>query len=116
MSEIFNQVTDQLVHDLEKIGLYVQGLSMGGIPNSEDIAEKIMNGEITEEDAIKNGLADFHILISTRIGDVAWSDRVLNPESFTERKEFEMIVPESKEIDLDEIRRELEEWDAEDRD
>ena len=45
-----------------------------------------------------------------RIGDVALSDRVLNPESFKELREFEIAMPSDLQYDLEEIRREMEGW------
>jgi len=111
MSEPFEALSEQVIANLEKVGLYVEGVTVGGFPRSEEVVEQLTSGEISEREAMDQGLVEFQLLIGARIGNVAWSDRVQNPEGFAERKAFEMVVPSEKEISLEEIRRDLEDLD-----
>jgi len=110
MEAILSDLTNQVISLLEKKGLYAVEWNFDVMSDNEEVIEKVMNGELSDEGAIKSGLANLHMSVLARIGDVAWSDRVLNPEVCQERREFDLIVPEAKDVDLDEIRREMDEW------
>jgi hypothetical protein len=110
MSETFEALTEVMVDRLEKMGLYVEAVNVEGMPMSEEVHDSIMAGDISDREALRSGVADFHMMVSARIGDVAWSDRVLHPEAHRQNVEFEMMVPEETEIRADEIKKDLFEW------
>lgn len=110
MSETFEALTEVMVDRLEKMGLYVEAVNVEGMPMSEEVHDSIMAGDISDREALRSGVADFHMMVSARIGDVAWSDRVLYPETHQQNVEFEMMVPEETEIRADEIKKDLFEW------
>ncbi len=47
---------------------------------------------------------EFFIRASFRLGDVAWSDRVLYPDRFEQEQQFEKIAPTEEEVMLERIR------------
>lgn len=112
MSEVFETLLLDTTKRLEKIGLYTEAAGVGGTPMNEEVVDQIETGQITEREAIKSGVAEFSLYISCRIGDVAWSDRVLNPEDHKNKQEFEKLTINTEvEMTKDEISRALEDWD-----
>ena len=79
----------------------------------EDILEKINEGLISGNDAVLLG-ADLIISANFNIGSVAFSDRVINHDSYSLKKDFQKIAPLEEEIGIDEINDFLlEDWDDE---
>lgn len=110
MSETFEALTEVMASRLEKIGIYVNAIEVAGMPISEKVHDSIMAGDISDREALRSGVAEFHMLVSARIGDVAWSDRVLSPEQYKTKVEFENLMPQEHEIRADEIKKDLFEW------
>lgn len=97
----------------EKIGLYQYGPAhLGVVPGPDNEAPEMLSGEFELAEALADGKDEIFLAMMFRIGDVAFTQRVLEPEKFQERVEFEKIMPTDE---LQMIRNELAEearsWD-----
>jgi hypothetical protein len=118
MSEFdFHNLMDEAKEAFEKIGLYSMSARVGAVP-APGAEMEVMSEDVRIEDLLREGKADFFLIMTLQIGDVAFSDRILNPQSFQEKKVFEEIVP----TELEMLRRQAAEearswedgWDDED--
>lgn len=110
MSFNFHVLLEDSKSAFEKIGLYTMSSNVGAVPTpgSED---EVMAEDSEIEDLMTSGKADFYLVMTMEIGDVAWSDRVLNPESYADKRAFLEIVPSEHEILREKALEELGEWE-----
>jgi hypothetical protein len=105
----FYNLLEESKDAFEKIGLYAMSSHVGAVPApGEEMA--MMEEDVAIDEVLKDGKADFFLVMTLRVGDVAFSDRVLEPEAFEAKVEFEQIVPTELEMLRDEARREMKEW------
>ena len=105
----------KLVEEMEAVGLYIEppGISFGSSVTDPEILKTKNAREITEE---REG---FFVLIGRfRLGDVCWSDRVLDPEGYAMRTEIESTqnLDSYRESAAERARRMIEQFGQEDED
>lgn len=93
----------ELEKEAAKVGLYMREVSVG-TPDQSVVAEgEQINSEKVIQ-ALKDG-KEFVVVATFSVGDLAWSDRILNPEDYEVKKEFKKIVPNINELREDALRR-----------
>lgn len=105
MEEEFDKLAAELLKELETIGLYpMMPINFSAVPHSgfEDAVIKAEDGDPL--DMMRAGTADFFCQGIFRIGDVAFSQRVLDPQAYEADVQFDQIVPTAKE-QLEELRK-----------
>lgn len=97
----------------EKIGLYQYGPAhLGVVPGPDNPQPQMLSGEFELAEALADGKDEIFLAMMFRIGDVAFSERVLEPEAFRERTEFEKIMPTNElEMIRNELAEEAKSWD-----
>lgn len=117
MDADFGQVTARVVEAFEKVGLYCwQQPHLSALPRSEEDAALLEEEGIDPISAMKDGRADFFLALSFQVGDVAWSDRVLNPEKHKQDQEFRALMPSELELSKSEAAEVFLNWDDDDED
>ena len=106
----FYNLLDESKAAFEKIGLYAMSAQVGAVPAPGQEME-IMSPDVDIDEVLREGKADFFLVMTLRVGNVAWSDRVLRPEEFEAKQEFEQIVPTELEMLREEARRAKKEWE-----
>ena len=101
MNEFPEDIISSLEEDFRKIGLYLLNSSVGAIPETgkEDEFDKAVNeGSQDVQSLALQGMCNVFIQCSLEIGNIAWSERVLDPESHSVKKQFLEIAPNEFEI------------------
>lgn len=107
----FQQLVTEITERLEKIGLYTVNHGGGVMPTSEEAAAELMeNPPEDPRQAMEEGKAKIFLTFTCAVGEVAWSDRVLNPEKHKTDNEFRMMMPDEVEIQRDSILDEVAEF------
>lgn len=96
----FGEMMRTLTESCEQMGLYPLNALVQSSASQEDVQAGKSPRELMEDGE------EFFIRATFRIGDVAWSDRILRPEQFAQEQEFERIAPTEEEIMLERIRSE----------
>jgi hypothetical protein len=96
----FNEMMTTLTDSCEQMGLYAISGMIQSSASEEQVAAGTSPRELMEEGE------EFYIRATFRIGDLAWSDRILRPEQFAQDQEFEKIAPTEEEVMLERIRSE----------
>lgn len=89
----FDDLITALKDQADTIGLYLQGAQI----------QSTVDPEVLEKEsalALMDRGEEFIICATFQIGDVAWSDRVQNPEALAAEIEFDLIAPSEEEIML----------------
>jgi len=106
LPEELADLLDEVTKRSEKFGLYLKDTLIGAV--DRDIATAIAEGKTTVKQAVMEG-ASISILATFAIGDVAWSDRIQDPDGFKVDQEFKTIMPTEDELIKDELIRKLRE-------
>lgn len=115
MSADFGQVTARVVEAFEKVGLYCWSHPhLSALPRSEEDVAYLEEEGTDPVNAMKEGRADFFLAMTFQVGDVAWSDRVLNPEKFKQDQEFRALMPSEVELSKSEAVAVFLNWDDDD--
>jgi hypothetical protein len=111
MNEIFKEALSDLEERLSKLGVYVTSSEFGAVPASEDLYEEMLDVEsFNPEESFMNGNIKLYVSTFCSFGDIAFSDRILNPDSYNEKKQFDLIVPTESEIALESLKDDLLDW------
>lgn len=95
MDAFFHEKAEAVENAARKIGLYVQDMGLAHAPRH--------GGPVDEE------LGDNPVMVGLfTIGDVAFSDRVLNPETDSIDKEFRQMTVVAEKEQFDDLRDSLE--------
>lgn len=93
-----------LTEAAEQLGLYIVGCDVTGSASEEEVAQHPLI------DLINQG-EEFYIKMQFNIGDVAWTERVLDPDGFKANSEIEVALPSAESVMIDAILDEAdEEW------
>ncbi len=95
-NERVSNLVDTLVEDLENMGLYVRSVNVMGQAESEDFDEAADIRTL-----IADGEASYAIVGMWQIGDVAWQEKILNPDAYDEAKQFQLMMPTKEELMAD---------------
>jgi hypothetical protein len=111
----FSTIIRDTEEAFSKIGLYVQidTVHIQAVPTE---GSPPLTGKEATDELLQNRLAHFYISFNLDIGEVALSERVLNPESYEDKQTFLQVAPTDLEMMREQARRELEElkgWDDE---
>ena len=90
----FNQLVDDLQSKCEKIGLYMQHSS---ILTDNASLESIGDDDPESVDVnqlMEDGEASFALSTVFSLGDLAFDDRIVDPEGFEADQQFKAIAPE----------------------
>jgi hypothetical protein len=112
MEPIFEPVVNQLETALTNIGLYMMNVDIGVVASSKD---QPVDDNFTV-DKLTSNPEDYSIYITAmfQISDIAWTDRIINPDAHNETQEFKKIAPTEFEISLESFKDDLTNWDDED--
>lgn len=111
MEEQIKELVEEIKVRTEKVGLYLKDFSMMTRSDDPDIQEKI--SKAVQDDPEGNGLRElaktgevqFIMVGIFQIGDVAFGDRVQNPDAYDADKQFAQIVPSEDEMIRERIMR-----------
>jgi hypothetical protein len=111
MDSAFENHIEKIIHGatekFELAGLYTVSSGVGIVPAGASDPEKLeslLHPEDGDQDKatvgklIQDGEVEAVVFLSLRIGDLAWSERVLDPELYKEKKEFEALMPTEEDI------------------
>lgn len=100
MSEFPDDILEAVEDDLRKIGLYLMNHSVGAMPEPGQDVEfmEAVENELSPDQMVATGAGHFYMVLTLQIGDVAWSDRVLNPDNHSLKQEFMRIAPNELEV------------------
>lgn len=115
MSDEIDELVQKLRDTTEKIGLYMHGATVQSSAEPEVLQSELAQGK-TIRDLIEGESVDFLIRATFNVGEVAWSDRVLDPERAVADFDFRVAAPTENEIALEVIRREIREQKKRDAD
>jgi hypothetical protein len=94
----------------EKIGLYpLSGSSVGAIPIDGDF-DSLLENSADPATLMREGKAKFYVTMTLSIGDVAWSERVLDPDGFAEKQSFSEVAPTEVEMLKEQALQEIQDW------
>ena len=113
MNSVFEEALTDLEARLTKIGLYMVSTDYGAVPVSEEAIEEIIEEDLAPEDSFKQGKTKLFLNAVFAIGDIAFSERVLHPELFDEKRQFNLVAPTEAEIELESLKDDLMNWDDE---
>lgn len=96
--EPINQVVEDVKHGFEKLGLYM--IDMNVATTDKEAVGALEEGVVKEDfrKKLADGESQWILTGVFTIGDQAFSDRVLNPESEAADTEFRVAVPDEVEI------------------
>lgn len=92
MASNIEELLEQLHTEAQQIGLYMRDAVMH--TSNEDLARETSMDRDKILERIKGGSDEFVLMAQFLIGDLAWTDRILNPEEHAITKEFRNIVPD----------------------
>lgn len=96
----------QKVHEaMEDIGLYSLDYSVG--TNSAEVLQKAAedSNDFDVRQLIESGEASFVLSGAFRVNELAWSDRVLDPEAHDLDRQFRRMMPSEAEMKLERLRQ-----------
>jgi hypothetical protein len=111
MDQIFNAVIEEIESRLTKLGIYISNVEAGAVPVDEEVSQEIVDGANIEELMFDESKIGLYITTVSVLSDIAWSDRVLNPSSYEDLKEFKKIAPSEFEIDLQSFQDDIMNWE-----
>jgi hypothetical protein len=106
----FHNLLDESKIAFEKIGLYTMSSNVGAVPAAGAELE-LMEEDVQIDEVLRDGKADFFLVTTMRIGDVAFSERVLEPDKLEEKVKFESIAPTELEMLRQQLAEERKEWE-----
>lgn len=62
---------------------------------------------------VKDGKAKVYLSTMFSVSDSAWSDRILNPDSYNLKKDFKLAAPTEFEVELETLKDIVDNWDDE---
>jgi len=114
MEPMFEPIISEIETRLSKLGLYMANVDVGVVQSSNDIDNP---DDINLEDIVKDPeKSTIYITGIFQLSDIAWSDRIINPEVHAEIQEFKQIAPTEFEIGLESFKDDLINWEDEDED
>ena len=88
----------------------MSGVDMAVLPVDDDL-EDVSDEEMPS--LLKNGDAKLFISAMFSVSNVAWSDKVLDPESHKIQRDFKMAAPTEFEVELESLKDIVDNWDTE---
>lgn len=116
----FEEAIAKISEEFDQIGLYTLQTNIGIIDEDDSDDEELLNDSIKDLDSIdddqsfnkiKNGETDVLLFAVFRIGEIAWSEKTLDPDLYNEKQSFKKIAPMEKEIETSDIIDDLLNWD-----
>jgi len=96
---------------MARLGLHMSNLEIAIFPkDEEDFDHSPLNDDEIIE-LIKRDKISLYIDTSFSISNAAWTEKVLEPESYDIRKSFELIAPTEFEIEIESLKDEINKWD-----
>lgn len=102
--EAVHRLVDSIKEELEGIGLYLQDVTIA----SDREVEGQEEGVTPDLRALmENGEAQFVVVATFALNEMAFSDRVLNPEDFKEETNFKTIMPSEASVTAEALKEKL---------
>jgi|688.fasta_scaffold341239_5 hypothetical protein len=113
MEPIFEPIISEIETRLSNLGLYMVNVDIGVVPASNEINDP---DDINLEEIVKDReKSNIYITGLFQVSDdIAWRDRVINPEVHAETQQFKQIAPTEFEIGLESFKDDLINWEDED--
>lgn len=99
-----------LADELEKIGVYPENFSLGIQANDPSLERIEEDADIL--DMMRQGQINVVIGCELRTGNVAFSDRVLNPVEHSQLEEMRKMVGTEEEVGIEIMAEDLGTWDS----
>lgn len=102
--EAIRKLVDELKDELENIGMYLEHVNIASDREVEDQEEGV-TPDIRE--LMEKGEAQFVIMADFALNEVAFSDRILNPEAHKDETEFKTAMPSEAEVTAESVKDKL---------
>jgi hypothetical protein len=89
----------------EKLGLYLRDVMVASSTEIDEELREKMDSSL--KDVLASGEVQMAVFATFSLNEVAFSDRIQNPDAFDMNKQFDEIVPSDYEIALEKIRERL---------
>jgi hypothetical protein len=84
-SEEFHELIEKLTDEFDELGLYLNAAMVQSADPDMDFDDQIQTDSL-------------FLRIQFRVGEVAWSNRILDPQAYGEAREFALAAPSEEEI------------------
>lgn len=104
-----NAEVDNLIETIKKeaahLGLHMKDVMIASDADMSDpqVAAQLEGKSMKEILDDPDSEVGYAVMIYFLVGDLAFSDRVQNPEAFDEKQQFDMIVPSERELLKDKV-------------
>lgn len=102
--DAIRKLVDALKEDFEDIGMYLQDATIASDQPVEGQEEGV-TPDVRE--LMTEGGARFAIIADFGLNELAFSDRVLDPEGHEEKKEFNQIMPSAADVTAESLKQQL---------
>jgi hypothetical protein len=109
--EFLIPVIEDVEAAMSSIGIHMTAVDAAVFPD-EGEDEDFNDDEVPN--LVKEGKVKIYMSTMFTVSDSAWSDRVLNPESYEIQKEFKRAAPTEFEVELESLKDIVDNWDDED--
>lgn len=110
MEDIVNQIIEDLGERTEKFGVYLRHAVATPTSDDPEIQDKLREGDLDEEELrrmLVDGEAQSILFAVFTLNDVAFSERVQNPDKTKADDDFLMVMPTESELLRDKIARRI---------
>lgn len=94
-TEELNPVLAQVCERLEQNGLYHMHTAVHAHTDEPDAFEEAESIKALIEDGL-----EVIVHMAFRVGELAWSERILDPEGYAMRHDFDLIAPTEEEVEI----------------
>lgn len=95
---------ESLTKRAEKSGLYLSNVTVAA--SDPEVAERIAQDPSLMAQMLRDG-EQFLLVSSFTVGDIAWSDKVQNPDAAASDKEFRAMVTDAPLENFEQIKKDL---------
>jgi hypothetical protein len=106
MEPVFQPLVDKIEARLSKIGLYLSNAEITAIPIDQDLLDDPNSPDVLSDPNIAIYLTSIFT-----VSELAWKDRVVNPELHDQNQQFKLAAPTEFEIDLESFKDEMLNWE-----
>lgn len=103
--EAIHRLVDEIKSEFEDIGLYLQDVNIMADRELEGGDDEGVEPDVRQ--MMLDGEARFAIVVDFALNEVAFSDRVLNPEGHKQDTEFKAALPSEAEMTIEALKDKL---------
>jgi hypothetical protein len=102
MNPEFEQLAEDFSKRAEKIGLYSKDCVIVGSKGDEEERDQVESKDIKE--LLASGEIKLAMIVTFTVGDLAFSERIQNPDKFDTDLQFQQMMPTAEEMTVDTLR------------